>query len=139
MRVARLAFSAALRFRSNWRRLQPNWKCRRWRCSIGMAFTEPNGFRLQHASKIFDRLLAASSAWKMAVCSPCSSKTEQATGISANYLPRHICKVRKDSAQCDGKSCRNFRKVWWRFWVAHASRALARASSPSRTFLDVRN
>src|SRR6266536_3866083 len=92
-----------------------------------MVFTARNAFRLQRASKIFGRSLAARSAWKMTQSCPCSLKTEQATKIYENYSPRPICGAKKGSAWCDGTSCRNLPKDWSRFWVAHASRVLVSA------------
>src|SRR5216117_1861068 len=49
--------------------------------------------------------------------------------------------LRSEKGKCaiQWDELRNSRRDWSRFWVAHASRVLARASSPSRTFLDARN
>src|SRR4029434_9171407 len=66
----------------------------------------------------------------------CSWKTEQATKIYASYSLKRICGARKESALYAGMSCQNLRKDWLFFWVAHASRVLAIAFSPSRTFLN---
>jgi len=53
-RVARLASARPLRFRSNWPRLQPIGNAGAGLVDRNGVYGR-NGFRLQHASKIFDR------------------------------------------------------------------------------------